>query len=495
MNVKWGSLAIACLAQLLLAIDLTVLHLALPKLTTDLNPTVTEQLWIGDMYGFALAGLLITMGNLGDRIGRKKLLLIGSVAFGLASAVTAYAPNAELLIAARALLGVAGATIMPSTLSIIRNVFTDPAERTMAVGIWGGMGAAGFALGPIVGGLLLTSFWWGSVFLINLPVMALVLVGGILVLPESRNPASTAIDLVSVVLSILGVVAAVYTLKSWVIDGFAADVALSSAVAVVALGLFGWRQSRLAVPLVDLRLFRHRAFSGAVGANLFAIFGMIALNLIFAQYMQFVLGWTPLQAGLASLPGGLAGAVGGALAAKLVMLWGRNAVVSLGLLFSAASFAVYSQADAATTFGYLLIGMVIGGLGVGFTFAVTNDTILAAVPKERAGAAAALSETAFELGGSLGIAVLGSLLAGAYRDGLEVPAGLPPQVADSLGGALSVADRVPPSVIAAAKLAFVEALQFTALATSVLLAVLALAAFRALRGVPKVIPEDVLARA
>lgn len=495
MNTKWGSLAIACLAQLLLAVDLTVLHLALPKLTTDLHPTVTEQLWIGDMYGFALAGLLITMGNLGDRIGRKKLLLIGSVAFGLASAVTAYAPNAELLIAARALLGVAGATIMPSTLSIIRNVFTDPAERTMAVGIWGGMGAAGFALGPIVGGLLLTSFWWGSVFLINLPVMALVLVGGLLVLPESRNHGSAAIDLASVLLSIVGVVAAVYTIKSWVIDGFTAGVTVSAALAVAGLGLFGWRQTRLAVPLVDLRLFRHRAFSGAVGANLFAIFGMIALNLIFAQYMQFVLGWTPLQAGLACLPGGLAGAVGGPLAARLVMRWGRNAVVSLGLLCSAASFAVYSQADATTTFGYLLIGMVIGGLGIGFTFAVTNDTILAAVPKERAGAAAALSETAFELGGSLGIAVLGSLLAGAYRDNLVVPAGLPPQVADSLGGALSVADRVPPSVITAAKLAFVEALQLTALATSVLLVVLALAAFSALRGVPKVIPDDVLARA
>ncbi|GAA2398546.1 MFS transporter [Nonomuraea africana] len=495
MNLKWGSLAIACLAQLLLAIDLTVLHLALPKLTADLSPTVTQQLWIGDMYGFALAGLLITMGNLGDRIGRKKLLLIGAVAFGVASAVTAYAPSAELLIASRALLGVAGATIMPSTLSIIRNVFTDPAERTMAVGIWSGMGAAGFALGPIVGGLLLNSFWWGSVFLINLPVMALVLVGGVLVLPESRNPHAARIDPASVVLSIVGVVSAVYTLKSWVIDGFAANVAVAALLAVLSLVAFGWRQTRLAVPLVDLRLFRYRAFSGAVGANLFAIFGMIALSLIFAQYMQLVLGWTPLQAGFASLPGGLAGAVGGALAAPLVMRWGRNTVVALGLLMSACSFAVYTQADTTTTFGYLLIGMIVGGLGIGFTFAVTNDTILAAVPKERAGAAAALSETAFELGGSLGIAVLGSILAGAYRDNLVLPAGLPPQVADSLGGALSVADRVPPSVIEAAKLAFVEALQLTALTTTGLLVVLAGVAFQTLRGVPKVIPEDVLAHA
>ncbi|MEV4066571.1 MFS transporter [Nonomuraea dietziae] len=495
MNTKWGSLAIACLAQLLLAIDLTVLHLALPKLTADLSPTATQQLWIGDMYGFALAGLLITMGNLGDRIGRKKLLLIGAFGFGVASVVTAYAPSAELLVAARALLGVAGATIMPSTLSIIRNVFTDPAERTMAVGIWSGMGAAGFALGPIVGGLLLNSFWWGSVFLINLPVMALVLIGGALVLPESRNPHAARIDPASVVLSVVGVVSAVYTIKSWVIDGFAVGVAIAALLAVLALLSFGWRQTRLAVPLVDLRLFRYRAFSGAVGANLFAIFGMIALSLIFAQYMQLVLGWTPLQAGLASLPGGLAGAVGGALAAKLVMRWGRNTVVALGLLMSACSFAVYTQADTTTTFSYLLIGMVIGGLGVGFTFAVTNDTILAAVPRERAGAAAALSETAFELGGSLGIAVLGSILAGAYRDNLVLPPGLPPQVADSLGAALSVADQVPPPVIEAARLAFVEALQVTALTTTGLLAVLAVVAFLTLRGVPKVIPDDVLSHA
>ncbi|MFD0665174.1 MFS transporter [Thermocatellispora tengchongensis] len=185
---RWAALAIACLSVLLLSIDLTVLHLALPKLAADLSPTAPQILWIGDVYGFALAGLLITMGNVGDRIGRKRLLLIGATAFGAASAVTAYAPTPELLIAARALLGVAGATIMPSTLSIIRNVFTDPVERTTATGIWSGMSAAGFALGPVVGGLLLDHFWWGSVFLINLPVMVLIVVSGALVLPESRNP-------------------------------------------------------------------------------------------------------------------------------------------------------------------------------------------------------------------------------------------------------------------------------------------------------------------
>ncbi|MEU7003136.1 MFS transporter [Nonomuraea sp. NPDC046570] len=502
-TVKWGSLAIACLAQLLLAIDLTVLHLALPSLVTDLAPTATQQLWIGDMYGFALAGLLITMGNLGDRIGRKKLLLIGAVAFGAASALTAYAPNTELLIAARALLGVAGATIMPSTLSIIRNVFTDPAERTMAVGIWSGMGAAGFALGPIVGGLLLNHFWWGSVFLVNLPVMALVLVGGILVLPESRNPNPGRIDALSVLLSVAGVMAVVYALKTGVIDGFAGTVAVAAVGGMVVLALFAWRQVRLAEPLVDVRLFRHRAFSGAVGANLFAIFGMISLSLIIAQFLQLVLGWTPLQAGLASLPGGMAGMVGGVLAGRLVSWWGRNAVVALGLLLSAVSFLAYSRADLGTTFLSLLPAMLVGGIGIGFTFAVTNDTILASVPKERAGAAAAISETAFELGGSLGIAVLGSILSGAYRDNLRLPAGIPaqelPYVTDSLGGAVTVAASLPPEVAgpvtAAARTAFVEALQVTALATAGMLLVLSALALYTLRGVPKVIPEDVLAQA
>ncbi|MEV0596648.1 MFS transporter [Nonomuraea cavernae] len=501
MKNKWASLVIACLATLLLSLDLTVLHLALPMLVGDLGASATQLLWIGDVYGFAVAGLLITMGNLGDRIGRKRLLLIGAVAFSAASVVTAYAPSAELLIAARVLLGVAGAMIMPSTLSILRNVFTDPGERTAAIGIWSGMNAAGFALGPVVGGLLLDHFWWGSVFLINLPIMALVLVGGILVLPESRNPDAGGIDLPSVALSFTGIVAVIYAIKEAAHDGLGqGDVQVAGVLGVACLAYFLWRQTRLTDPLIDVRLFRRRAFSASIGTNLLAIFTMMAMSLIFAWYFQLVLGWSPLQAGLAGLPGGLSGAVGGFVAAKLIGFIGRNGVVALGLTMNAGSFLWYSTLGLEVDYLVLLIPMIIGGMGIGFAFTVNNDTILATVPKERAGAAAAVSETSFELGGSLGIAILGTVLNSTYSAGLRVPAGIPGEAArESIAGAMHVAASLPPEqgapLIHAARVAFVEGVHVTGLSAAAMLVVVAVLAFVGLRGVPKVIPEEVPARA
>ncbi|MBT2235213.1 MFS transporter [Nonomuraea sp. NEAU-A123] len=496
MKSKWSCLAVACLATLLLSLDMTVLHLALPRLVGDLGANATQLLWIGDMYGFALAGLLITMGNLGDRIGRKRLLLIGAAAFGAASVLTAYAPSPELLIAARALLGVAAATIMPSTLSIIRNVFTDPGERTAAIGIWSGMSAVGFAVGPVIGGLLLDHFWWGSVFLINVPIMALVLVAGHLVLPESRNPDAGRIDLPSVALSFIGIVTAIYAVKEAAHQGFGhAGVPVAAVLGVACLGLFVRRQSRLAEPLIDMRLFGNRAFSASIGTNMLAIFAMTAMSLILAWYFQLVLGWTALQAGLATLPGGLGGAVGGILAARLIGLLGRNGVVALGLAMTAGSFLYYSTIGLDTSFLVLLAPQLIGGIGVGFTFTVNNDNVLATAPRARAGAAAAVSETAFELGGALGIAILGTVLNSSYSAGLRLPAGVPGEAArESIAGALRTAETLPAAlagqVIEAARVAFVEAVHITALSTSAILAVVAALALVGLRGVPKVIPEE-----
>lgn len=501
MTKKWASLTIACLATLLLSLDLTVLHLALPRLVADLGASSTELLWIGDIYGFALAGLLITMGNLGDRIGRKRLLLIGTVAFGAASAITAYAPSPELLIAARALLGVAGATIMPSTLSIIRNVFTDPGERTAAIGVWSGMSAAGFAVGPVVGGLLLDHFWWGSVFLINVPIMAIVLVGGLMVLPESRNPDAGRIDLPSVALSFTGIIAVIYAIKEAAHQGLEhADVLIAGALGIACLVAFGLRQTRLAEPLIDVRLFRRRAFSASIGTNLLAIFTMMAMSLIFAWYFQLVLGWSPLQAGLAGLPGGLSGAVGGILAAKLINPLGRNGVVALGLAMNAAAFLYYSTLGLDLNYLVMVGAMLVGGMGIGLAFTVNNDNVLATVPAQRAGAAAAVSETSFELGGALGIAILGTLLNSTYSATLQVPAGIPGQAArESIAGALSTAESLPPEqagqLIGAARVAFVEAVHVTSLTTAAMLAVVAVIALVGLRGVPKVIPEEVLTRA
>ncbi|MEV4295912.1 DHA2 family efflux MFS transporter permease subunit [Microbispora rosea] len=495
---KWGTLVVACLAMLLLSLDLTVLHLALPKLGEDLAPSATQLLWIADIYGFALAALLVTMGNLGDRIGRRRLLLVGLAAFGATSVLTAYAPNAPLLIAARALLGVAGATIMPSTLSLVRNVFPDPKERTTAVGIWSSVGAVGFALGPIVGGLLLDHFWWGSVFLINVPVVAAVLVAGFVVLPESRNPRPGRLDLLSVPLSAVGVLGLIYAMKEATSGGVTQPSVIAAAViAVAALVVFVRRQTRLAEPLIDVALFRRRAFAATVGAELVAVFAMLAMSVVFAQYFQLVMGWSPLTAGLAGMPGGLAGGVGGALSGVLVHRWGRGPAVSLGLALTAIGFILFSRIDMETPYLYMLVAMIIQGIGMGFMFAVTGDTLLASVPKERAGAASAISETAHEMGGALGIAVLGTVLTSVYRNGLVLPPGLPggpaAEARDTLAGALKVAATLPGdaagAVVRAARQAFVEGIHVTVLTGAVILLVLAVAVPFALRGVPKVIPE------
>ncbi|MDN3360037.1 MFS transporter [Actinomadura sp. DC4] len=496
---KWATLGICCLAVLVLSIDLTALHLAIPNLIEDLSPSGTQILWIADVYGFALAGLLVTMGGVGDRIGRKKLLLIGTAAFAAVSGLTAYASSPEMLIAARALLGVAGATIMPSTLSLTRNVFTDARERTTAVGIASGVGALGVGLGPIFGGLLLDHFWWGSVFLINVPIMALVLVAGIVILPESRNPRPGRLDVPSVPLSVAGVLGIVYAITEAGHIGFLhTKVGAGVVVGVIGLVAFVWRQRRLTTPLIDVRLFRNAAFSGSVGVNLFTMFALVAQSLVFSQYFQLVLHWSPLRAGLAGLPGGVAAAVGGAvLAAPLISAVGRARVVAIGMALSAAGFALYVLTGTESNYWTLLLAMIPCALGVGMAMTVTGDTILASVPKDRAGAASAISETATELGGALGMAVLGSVLTATYRLRLDVPAGLPAGadrgVRDSIGAALETAATLPARLAAqvtgSARLAFVDGMHTAVLCSAGLAALTGVAALFTLRGVPKVIPE------
>ncbi|WP_063774102.1 MFS transporter [Streptacidiphilus rugosus] len=441
---KWGTLAICCVASLVLGIDNTVVNLAFPHLVHDMHPSATQLLWIADAYGFALGGLVIVMGNLGDRFGRKRLLLLGGVAFALASALTAEAPSAGLLIAARALQGVAAATIMPSTLSLVRNAFTDPKERTMAMGISGGVAAGGFALGPVVGGPLLDHFWWGSVFLINIPVMALVIGFGAALLVESRNPAPSRIDWLSVPLSALGVVGVIYGLKTAARDGLGqSSVWLSAGIGAALLVAFVARQRRIANPLVDVALLRDRGFSGAIGANTLSIFALAAQSLAASLYFQDVRGYSPMGTGFALLLGPLGAMVTGPLCPVAVKALGRARSVGVGLALMAVS-----------CFGYVLVGvdtnywvmggvMFVSGLGIGLVFGISSDTMLASTPKERAGAASAVESTGTELGGALGIAVLGSLLTAVYRDRLQLPAGLPAQAAasahESVGGAVAVA--------------------------------------------------------
>jgi DHA2 family multidrug resistance protein-like MFS transporter len=494
---KWGALAICCVAALLLGIDNSVLNLAIPSLTADMRPSATQILWIADVYGFTMGGLLIFMGNLGDRIGRKKLLLAGTIAFGLASAITAYATSPGLLIGARALLGIAGAAIMPSTLSLIRNTFTEPAERTMAMGISGGVGAGGFALGPIVGGVLLDHFWWGSVFLINVPVMLLVLGFGTVVLPESRNPRPGRLDLVSVPLSVVGMIGVTYAIKAAARDGAAEPIVwITAAIGVVALVVFVRRQTRLAEPLLDVKLFRNPAFSGSVGSNLITIFSLSALSLIFAQYFQVVRGWSPLTSGLALLLGPVGAMIGGPLVTLLIGKWGRARVVSVGLGLMSVSMVGFSRVGTDSSYTVLAVPLLLNGIGLGLTFGTTNDTLLATAPKERAGGASAIGETAMEFGGALGIAVLGSLASALYRGGLALPAGLPAEAVhaarQSVGGAVATGAAFPGAtgtdLIAAAGRAFVASIQTTTLVGAALLTVGAVFALFTLRGVPAEIP-------
>ncbi|MBL1111123.1 MFS transporter [Streptomyces sp. 110] len=466
---RWLALAVLVLAVLLVAVDATVLGLATPFLSEDLGPSGTQLLWIGDIYSFVIAGLLVSMGGLGDRIGRKKLLLGGSVAFGAVSALTAYAQSAEMMIGARALLGVAGATLMPSTLALIRNLFQDPRERSLAVGLWGATASAGMAVGPVLGGFLLEHFWWGSVFLINLPVMVLLVLVGAKLLPESRDPAPGPWDLPSVLLSLVGMVAVVYAVKEAAVYGVRGDIAATGMVGVLALGWFVRRQLTLPAPLLDMRLFRHRGFSGAVLADLFTVLGLSGLVFFLSQYLQLVQGRDPLEAGLAELPTAVGAVVAGLLAGHAARRFSVRAVVSGGL--AAIGLALAALVWLRTDTGYPLLGAVllVVGVGAGLAFTVTADVILSTVPKNQAGAASAVSETAYELGAALGIAVLGSIVTGVYR-GFTPPVGVPGPVAeradDSIGGAVEAAAGLPSetgtALLATARDAFVDGLRIAA---------------------------------
>jgi DHA2 family multidrug resistance protein-like MFS transporter len=487
---EWAALSVLVLVVMLLAVDGTVLYLAVPSLAKDLAPSSDQLLWIGDIYSFVLAGLLITMGNVADRIGRRRLLLIGSAAFGAASVMAAFSPNAETLIAARALLGVAGATLMPSTLSIVRAMFADPTQRTRAIAVWSVGATAGAALGPLLGGLLLEHFWWGSVFLINVPIMVLALIGGWLLLPESRGNAGQPIDLVSSALSILAIVPLVYAVKRWVGTGFGGIVVVVAALAMLAAWLFLRRQTRLTVPLLDLSLFRVPAFAGAVGANLLSIFAFLGLLFFFSQYLQLVRGFGPLQAGLAELPATIAAMAVIALIGVLTRRLGVGRSIGLGLTVAAIGLVGISVTTPLASYWGLGVALALLGFGIGISMTMSVDAVVSAVPKERAGAASAISETAYELGGALGIAVLGSLHLAMYRSALVLPAEVDAAqaslVRESLSSTLVVIDDA--AIVVPAQDAFAAAMQTTSLVAAAVLLLAAWIAWRVIPSTPTV-PE------
>jgi DHA2 family multidrug resistance protein-like MFS transporter len=469
---EWMGLVAIALPCLVYAMDLTVLNLALPAVSADLQPSSAELLWIVDIYGFLVAGLLITMGTLGDRIGRRRLLLIGAAAFGAASVLAALSTSAAMLIAARALLGIAGATLAPSTLSLIRSMFLDPRQRTFAIGVWITSFSAGGAIGPLVGGLLLERFWWGSVFLLAVPVMALLLVVGPRLLPEFRDPEAGRVDLASAAVSLVAVLAMIYGLKQIAQDGAGRVPALSIAAGLAAGALFVRRQRRLADPLIDVRLFRVPAFSAALATNTLGFFVNFGAAVFIAQHLQLVLGLSPLEAGLWTVPGA-AGFIVGSLLTPLILRWVRPGVAMAGgLALAGAGFGLLSRVDGSAPLAVLVSASVVFSLGLAPVFTLAADMIVGTAPPERSGSAAAISETSSELGGALGIALLGTVGTAVYRGQVAdaVPAGVPPDTAeaarDTLGGALAVGDGLPAPLAAdlleAARQAFTDGLQVAA---------------------------------
>lgn len=432
---QWWGLAVLALPCLLYSMDLTVLNLAIPQLTADLDPTAVQQLWIVDIYGFLLAGALITMGALGDRIGRRQLLLIGATAFGIASVLAAFAPTAELLIAARALLGLAAATLAPSTLSLIRTMFEDERQRSFAIGVWIASFSVGAAIGPLVGGLLLEVFWWGSVFLISVPVMVLLLIVGPFILPEHREGGGARIDLVSAAISLAAMLSLVYGIKHAAAGGLDA-LAAGAIIVGLALGaVFVRRQSRLATPMINLALFRSRRFSVSLVVNLASFFVAFGTFLFLAQYLQLVVGLSPFEAGVWTLISA-AGFIGGSFSAPALLSKFQSAtIMAASLVVAAAGFAALVLALGSGSFAMLMTGCFVLSVGLAHVFTLSTDTIVGAAPEEMAGSAAALAETSSELGGALGIAVLGSIVVGAYRE--TVAQALPGGLADGLAAALN----------------------------------------------------------
>lgn len=442
----WAALVVLMLPVLLVSVDNTVLSFALPSIALELGPTSAQQLWIIDAYPLVLAGLLVTMGTLGDRFGRRRMLLIGAIGFAAVSMLAAFAPSAAWLIAARAAMGVFGAMLMPSTLSLLRSIFTDRDQRRLAIAVWAAMFSAGAALGPIVGGLLLEHFAWGSVFLLSVPVLVPLLVFAPLLVPESRDPKPGRIDPLSILLSMATMIPIVYGIKELAVHGLVTAAWLPMLAGVGFGVIFVRRQLSARAPMLDMRLFRRGTFSGALLVNLLSVIALVGFLFFVAQHLQLIVGLSPMQAGLALVPGLAMMIAAGLAIVPIAKRWPARVVVPTALVFSVAGYVTVALTSGTESIAALVAAFVSLGIGIGAAETVSNELVLSSAPPAKAGAASAVSETAYELGAVLGTTVLGGILTALYRANLVIPEGVPDAAAsaaaETLAGAVHAADEI-----------------------------------------------------
>ncbi|HEX2371623.1 MAG TPA: MFS transporter, partial [Solirubrobacterales bacterium] len=474
---RWQILAVLCVSLFVIVMDNTIVNVALPTLARELDAGTSSLQWIVDAYTLVFAGLLLAAGGLGDRFGRKGALLAGLALFGAFSAAGALASSTGQLISARAVMGVGAALIFPTTLAIVVNVFTEPRERAAAIGIWTAIAGVGVALGPISGGWLLEHFSWGSVFLVNVPVTVAGIVGTLVLVPRSRDPRAPRLDLPGLALSIAGVTLLVWSLIEAPSHGWISGTTIGGiAGAVALLSVFAWWELRTPAPLLDVHLFRNMRFTAAslaITLGFFALFGFIFLV---TQYLQLVKGYSALQAGVRTLPFAITMVVAAVSSPKVVQRIGTKLVVAAGLALMAGGFAIASTNDASTSYSVIASAMVLMGFGLGSAAAPATDSILASLPREKAGVGSAVNDTTREVGGTLGVAVLGSIMASVYGgrildalSGTPLPAGLRAAAGDSLAAALQIAGGVGGAagrgIALAAQDAFVQAFQIGSVVT------------------------------
>jgi EmrB/QacA subfamily drug resistance transporter len=488
-------LAVLCVSLLVIVVDNTIVNVALPTMVRELGTSVSDLQWVVDAYTLVFAGLLLTCGALGDRFGRKGALLAGLAVFGGASAAAAMASDVSQLIGARAVMGVGAALIMPATLSILTNVFTDTRERAIAIGIWAGVAGVAVALGPVTGGFLLDHFWWGSVFIVNVPIVVAAIVAAAVLVPRSRSSIARRIDWVGAALSVVALGTLVWSIIEAPSTGWTSTTIVAGfTVAAGALALFVWWERRVDEPMLPVRFFRNPRFTAAsltVTLVFFSLFGFVFLA---TQYLQFVLGYTPLQAGVRTLPFAVAMMVTAPVSSRIVERLGTKRVVVAGMLMFAAGLVVASTSTVTSGYGRIAIAMLLMGAGMGLAVAPATDSIMGSLPRDQAGVGSAVNDTTREVGGALGVAIIGSMLSSLYstRVADALPAGAPPAaraaVTDSVGAAVQVADRLGAAgtgLAGAAREAFVFAMSRASLVTAAIALVGAVVAWRFLPARPR----------